>query len=118
MFFAEAVPSACCHDWMGRLFRLASRFDGSHSGEMRLSASLDAADSIACAFLGLDPGEVIPAARVQVILELANILCGAILSQLWPESKLALGCSRVNRCRRGVSGYAACITVSSCRREG
>jgi len=58
---------------------------------MRLSTSLDAADSIACAFLGADPEEVIPAARVQVILELANILCGAILSQLWPESKLALG---------------------------
>jgi hypothetical protein len=26
-----------------------------------------------------------------VILELANILCGAILSDVWPESKVALG---------------------------
>ena len=58
---------------------------------MRLSVSRDAADSIASAFLGLEPVELTERLRAQVILELANILCGAILSHLWPESKVALG---------------------------
>ncbi len=58
---------------------------------MRLAATLNAADSIACAFLGADVPELAETSRNEVILELANVLCGAILSHLWPESKLALG---------------------------
>jgi CheY-specific phosphatase CheX len=91
MFFAEAVPAACCHDWLGSALAARICFAGSHFGEMRLSASLEAADSIAGAFLGIEPLELTEPLRNQVMLELANILCGAILSRLWPESKLALG---------------------------
>jgi hypothetical protein len=40
--------------------------------------------------MGLDPGETPEAERSQVILELANIFCGAILSRVWPESRLQL----------------------------
>jgi len=96
MFFAEAVPSACSHTWLGAAVSVRIRFEGSHSGQMRLSASGDAADSIACAFLGLEPAEITGPLLEQVILELANILCGAILSQLWPESKLALGAPQID----------------------
>ncbi len=91
MFFAEAVPGPCCHDWMGCAVLARVCFEGSHWGEMRLSTSLEASESIACAFLGADPAEATDTARAEVMLELANILCGAILSRLWPESKLALG---------------------------
>jgi len=91
MFFAEAVAGTCSHDWFGEAVSGRVLFAGSHTGEMRLSVSLDAADSIASAFLGLEPCELTPALRVQVVLELANILCGAVLSRLWPESKVALG---------------------------
>lgn len=91
MFFAEAVPTQCRHDWMGSAVTARVCFEGSHWGEMRLSTSLEAVESIACAFLGADPAEASDTARVEVLLELANILCGAILSHLWPESKLALG---------------------------
>jgi len=90
MFFAEAVPSECGHSWMGAAVSARVPFEGSHSGEMRLDVSGEAADAVASAFLGADPGELSEAARTQVMLELANILCGAILSHLWPESKLAL----------------------------
>lgn len=90
MFFAQAVPAACSHDWLSSAVSDRIAFEGSHSGELRLSVSAEAADSLASAFLGLDPPELTEALRAQVILELTNILCGAIMSHLWPESKLAL----------------------------
>ena len=57
---------------------------------MLLGVSVEAVDAIAASFLGLDPMELTDAQRGQVIQELSNILCGATLSRLWPESKLAL----------------------------
>ncbi len=57
---------------------------------MLLGVSAEATDPIAASFLGLDPMELTAAERGQVIQELTNILCGAMLSHLWPESQLAL----------------------------
>jgi len=90
MFFAEAEPACCEHAWLPSAEAVCIGFDGSHTGVMRLCVSREAADSIASAFLGLEPMEITEALAAQVILELANILCGAILSHAWPESKLAL----------------------------
>ena len=90
MFFAEAVAADCSHAWLNAAVGASIRFEGSHLGKMRLSVSGEAADSIACAFLGLEPEELTEPLRAQVILELTNILCGDILSHLWPHSKLAL----------------------------
>lgn len=91
MFFAEAIATDCGHDWLSSAVGARIGFAGSHLGELRLSISRDAADSIGCAFLGLEPLEITEPLCTQVILELTNILCGDILSHLWPESKLALG---------------------------
>lgn len=90
MFFTEAEPVACEHAWLQAAPTARIRFSGSHHGEMRLGVSLEAADPIAASFLGLEPAELTDAQRGQVIQELANILCGALLSRLWPESTLAL----------------------------
>jgi CheY-specific phosphatase CheX len=90
MFFTEAEPAACEHAWLEDAPTARVRFEGSHRGEMLLGVSLEAADPIAASFLGLEPGELTAAQRRQVIQELANILCGAMLSRLWPESTLAL----------------------------
>lgn len=90
MFFAEAVPCGCSHDWLTAAVSDRIVFEGSHSGELRLCVSEEAANSLACAFLGVDPPESTEPLRAQVILELTNILCGAIMSRLWPESKLSL----------------------------
>jgi hypothetical protein len=51
---------------------------------------VEAADPVAASFLGLEAAELTDAERGQVIQELSNILCGAMLSRLWPESTLAL----------------------------
>lgn len=90
MFFTEAELTACEHAWLGSARCARIRFGGSHFGEMLLGVSAEAGDPIGASFLGLDPMELTDAQRGQVIQELSNILCGAILSKLWPESKLAL----------------------------
>jgi CheY-specific phosphatase CheX len=90
MFFTEAEAAACEHGWLATAHCARIRFEGSHLGEMLLGVSAEAADPIASSFLGLDPMELTDAQRGQVIQELSNILCGAMLSHLWPESQLAL----------------------------
>lgn len=90
MFFTEAELASCEHAWLGSAPCARIRFEGSHFGEMLLGVSAEAADPIAASFLGLDPMELTDSQRGQVIQELTNILCGAMLSHLWPESKLAL----------------------------
>lgn len=90
MFFTEAEPAACEHAWLGAAQTARIRFAGSHRGEMLLGVSVEAVDPIAASFLGLEPAELTDVERGQVIQELANILCGALLSRLWPESTLAL----------------------------
>jgi hypothetical protein len=90
MFFTEAELVECEHAWLGAANSARIRFEGSHRGEMLLGASAEATDPIAASFLGLDPTELTDGQREQVIQELSNILCGAMLSKLWPESKLAL----------------------------
>ena len=90
MFFTEAELAPCEHAWLGRRPCARIRFEGSHFGEMLLGVSAEAADPIAASFLGLDPMELTDAQRGQVIQELTNILCGAMLSHLWPESQLLL----------------------------
>jgi hypothetical protein len=56
-----------------------------------LSVPPGTARSIAAGFLGVDPEEMSETQPGEVILELANILCGALMSTLWPESNLSLG---------------------------
>jgi CheY-specific phosphatase CheX len=91
MFFTEAELAVCEHAWLDAAPCARVRFEGSHLGEMLLAVSAEAADPVAAAFLGLDPMEVTDAQRGQMIQELTNILCGAMLSKLWPESRLAIG---------------------------
>ena len=90
MFFTEAEPSECEHAWIAEALSARIRFEGSHSGEMLLAVSAEAVEPIAASFLGLDPPELTDMQRGQVVQEMSNILCGAVLSRLWPESKLAL----------------------------
>ena len=90
MFFEEAVESECEHGWLENSITTRVNFTGSHAGSFFLSVSPVAARAIAAGFLGLDPEELVDGQGAQVILELTNILCGAIMSHLWPESSLSL----------------------------
>ncbi len=90
MFFTEAELADCEHGWLEAASCASVGFEGSHFGEMVLGVSAEAADPIAASFLGLDPAELTETQRGQVIQELSNILCGAMVSHLWPESRLAI----------------------------
>jgi hypothetical protein len=90
MFFTEAELADCEHEWLGAASSARLGFEGSHFGEMLLGVAEEAVDPIAASFLGLDPAELTDAERGQVIQELANILCGAMVSHLWPESRLSI----------------------------
>src|SRR5882724_3801101 len=91
MFFEEAVPAPCEHSWVREAISAHIDFNGSHCGQFLLSVSPGTAQSIASGFVGLDPEEMTESQTSDVILELANILCGALMSTLWPESSLSLG---------------------------
>ncbi len=104
MFFEEAVPSACEHTWLSTAVSVHVSFEGSHQGEFLLSVSPDTARSIAAGFLGLDPEEMTGTQPGDVVLELANILCGALMSTLWPESMLSLGTPELARAEHAFLG--------------
>jgi hypothetical protein len=90
MFFDEALPAPCDHGWIPAAASVRVAAEGAHCGEFRLNVSHEVWRSIVPAFLGIEPEEVTEAQSIQVLLELANILCGSILSQLWPDSDLTL----------------------------
>jgi hypothetical protein len=91
MFFDEAVPAPCEHGWIQSAASVRLAFEGSHCGVFLLSVAPEVAQSITPAFLGIEPDEVTEGQSSQVLLELANILCGSVLSHLWPDSDLNLG---------------------------
>jgi hypothetical protein len=91
MFFDEAVATPCDHGWISAAASVRLVFEGSHCGDFLLSVSPQVTQSIAPAFLGIEQDEVTESQSGQVLLELANILCGSVLSHLWPDSDLRLG---------------------------
>jgi CheY-specific phosphatase CheX len=91
MFFSDAVQAACQHLAAGEWMSARVRFSGDPAGELRLMLSPGLAVVFAAGFLGIDEAEVTEEAASQVICELANMLCGAILSRLHPDSLVALG---------------------------
>ena len=91
MFFEEAEPAACDHAWLPTAVTARVSFEGSHCGQFLLSISPATTRSIASGFLGLEPEEMTGSQPGEVVQELANILCGALMSTLWPESSLSLG---------------------------
>jgi CheY-specific phosphatase CheX len=76
------------------------RFNGERPGEFRIAVTPEAAKTIAANFLGTD--EEVPEARVaEVTCELANMICGSVLSRL--ERDLAFDLSHPEL----ISGEAA-----------
>jgi CheY-specific phosphatase CheX len=93
MFFATAAAVECAHD--AAAISAIVHFEGEPSGALQVSVSPTLARSIAAGFLGLEPDEVTAEADGQVSCELANMICGAILSRLHPDSQVALDSPRL-----------------------
>jgi len=70
-------------------------FDGSPSGRLAIWVSLQAAWFIAANFLGKDSGELAELEVSQVVCELANMICGAVLSRIESGTTFSLGSPRL-----------------------
>lgn len=88
MFFSTAEPVECCHGNPSIAARLA--FRGDPSGELVVTVSHDLAQALAAGFLGVDFEEVTAEAERNIVCELANMICGAVLSHLHPDAVVAL----------------------------
>jgi len=111
MFFTEAVVAPCEHSWFSSAVNVQVGFDGSHCGAMRMAVSEEAVAPLASSFLGLDSEEARESEKSQVILELANIVCGAVLSSLWPESKLLLDAPQLAPPSGLEEGWHCCLEL-------
>ena len=70
-------------------------FEGEPSGSLTLRVAAQAARSIAADFLGMDEGELADAEVGEVICELANMICGSVLSRVESESTFRLATPRI-----------------------
>jgi CheY-specific phosphatase CheX len=65
-------------------------FEGSVSGAMTVSVDRACADRLACDFLGVEAGEISEQQVVEVLTELTNMICGALMSRFETGSTLTL----------------------------
>ena len=90
MFFTTAAPAACEHAHPDTLIAARVCFAGQPAGELSLVLSHGLARALAAGFLGIDSQELSVEAESQIACELANILCGVILSRVHPDCGVAL----------------------------
>ena len=82
MFFACVYDEIASGEEAGRI-QARLPFAGGRQGEFRLGISPGAARTIAAGFLGVEDENEIGAAQIgDVVCEVANIVCGSVLSRL------------------------------------
>jgi len=70
-------------------------FEGDPAGCFEMRVACPAANAIAADFLGEDAESVTPQQSTDVTLELANMICGAVLSRIESSATFRLGAPRV-----------------------
>ncbi len=88
MFFSTAVAVEGARDPGSISARI--HFDGDPSGEFELTLTRGAARQFATSFLAVDEPDLPPDADAEVTCELANMICGAALSRVHPDSVVRL----------------------------
>jgi CheY-specific phosphatase CheX len=87
MFFAEVLGAAPVPAG-GLAARVA--FRGSPSGAFTIAIDSSAARSLAAGFLAAEETELSPTRTGEVVCELANMICGSVLSRLEPDAAFEL----------------------------
>jgi len=77
------IPSG---DWVSARLR----FRGAPSGSLSVSVSAEAARTVAAGFLGCEEEEVGDAQMIEVVSELANMICGSLLSRVESDTTFEL----------------------------
>jgi CheY-specific phosphatase CheX len=65
-------------------------FHGEPSGGFRLALTANAARAVGAGFLGKEESEVSEPEAAEVVCELANMICGSVLSQLESQTEFRL----------------------------
>ena len=98
MFFVEAVPAASeLPEAEADVVAVEIRFDGDPPGRFQMRLAQMAAHSIATDFLGEETWSLTDCQRADVAMELANMICGAVLSRLESSACFRLGAPRIVR---------------------
>lgn len=70
-------------------------FEGNPAGWFRMRLAHSAALAVAADFLGEDTASLTPQQCIDVVLELANMICGAVLSQIESSASFRLGTPQI-----------------------
>ena len=90
MFFAEAAPMDAETGPPEELVAARVDFEGSPSGRLNLRITVPAARALAADFLGEEASDLSPDATAEVIGELANMICGSLLSRVESDTAFRL----------------------------
>lgn len=108
MFFAETLGEASAPDEAGDFpagkIAVELAFEGEPSGSMCLWLTADAAHEIAADFLGIDRTEISSDQISEVVCELANMICGSVLSRVESAATFRLGVPRIVACSQKCAG--------------
>jgi CheY-specific phosphatase CheX len=99
MFFAQTLgePSDVdeAGDSLANAVAVELRFEGEPSGSLCLRLTADAAREIAADFLGMEGAEISAGQISEVVRELANMICGSVLSRVESAATFRLGVPRI-----------------------
>ncbi|HTX36181.1 MAG TPA: chemotaxis protein CheX [Bryobacteraceae bacterium] len=90
MFFVQNEGQAVEDRPIEELVASRVDFEGSPSGMLSLRITLQAAQGMAADFLGQESSELPPGRTTEVVSELANMICGAVLSRVESETTFRL----------------------------
>ncbi len=91
MFFLEAVGEAAEPPPEAETVAAHLTFEGKPPGYFHMRVARSAASAIAADFLGEDCESLTPQQSTEVTLELANMICGAVLSRIESSASFRLG---------------------------
>jgi hypothetical protein len=106
MFFLEGLSEAAESAAEADTVAVRLTFDGDPPGYFRMRLARPAACTFAADFLGVDSESLTPRQSTEVTLELANMICGAVLSRIESSATFRLGAPQIMAEDTGKQGPA------------
>jgi hypothetical protein len=95
MFFLEVLGEAAEPPPEAETVTAHLSFEGDPPGSFRMRIARRATKAAAADFLGEDPESLTDRQRIDVTLELANMICGAVLSRIESRAAFRLGSPQI-----------------------
>ena len=110
MFFSDVMED--CEDGVVAADSLSASlsFHGPLSGDFQLHIDLPAARLLAASFLAEEEDALAPAQIEEAICELANMICGGVLTRLQPDALYSLSHPEVMRAGNSILSHDGVMT--------